>query len=121
MRIGELSKRSGLSRDTLRFYERQGLIASTPEPGASNSYRDYSDETLITLDWIAEAQSAGMTLADLTILLSQLEADGGEDFDGFAFLDAKIAEVEARIAQSRKFVATLRQTRAALVRAPHSE
>ncbi len=121
MRIGELAKRSGLSRDTLRFYERQGLIGSAPEPGKTNNYRQYPDETLITLEWIAEAQAAGLTLAELTVLLGQLEADAGEDFDGFAFLDARIAEVEARIVRSKRFLATLMQTRDALARAPYSD
>ena len=121
MRIGELSRRSGLSRDTLRFYERQGLIASAPEPGGSNSYRAYGEDTLITLEWIAEAQAAGMTLADLTVLLSQLDAAAGEDFDGFAFLDARIADVETRITRSQRFLETLRATRAALARAPYPD
>ncbi len=121
MRIGELAKRSGLSRDTLRFYERQGLISSDAEAGGTNNYRQYAEDTLITLEWIAEAQAAGMTLTDLTVLLGQLSSEAGEDFDGFVFLDAKIAEVEARIAQSERFLATLRQTRLALAQAPFTD
>lgn len=119
MRIGELSKKSGLSRDTLRYYERQGLITSEPEGGESNTYRAYPDATLLTLEWIAEAQSAGMTLADLTVLIGQLDAETGEDFDGFAFLDQKITEVEERIAMSKRFLETLRDTKKALKRAPY--
>jgi len=120
MRIGELAKRSGLTRDTLRFYEKQGLIASDAE-GGSNSYRAYPEDTLITLEWIAEARAAGLTLADLTVLLGQLDAETGEDFDGFAFLDVKIAEVQARIQQSQSFLKTLRLTRRALERAPYCD
>lgn len=116
MRIGELARKSGLSRDTIRFYERQGLIASRPEPGASNSYRDYPDEVVLTLDMIAEARAAGMTLTDVTIFLSQLGA-AEDGFDGIAFLDRKIAEVEDRQRQAKLFLRTLRQTRAALIRA----
>ena len=119
MRIGELSKRSGLSRDTLRFYERKGLIASRPEDGGNNNYRTYGEDTLEALEWIAEAKAAGMTLADLTVLMSQLAAAYDDDFDGFAFLDAKIAEVEGRIARSKRFLRTLRQTKKALARAPY--
>lgn len=119
MRIGELSNKSGLSRDTLRYYERQGLISSKPEEGGSNTYRAYSDATLLTLEWIEEAKSAGMTLADLTVLIGQLDAETGEDFDGFAFLDQKIAVVEERIAMSKRFLQTLRETKTALKRAPY--
>jgi len=42
MQIGELAERSGLSRDTLRFYEKRGLIASLRRP---NGYRHYPDGT----------------------------------------------------------------------------
>ncbi len=115
MRIGELAKRTGLSRDTIRFYERRGLIVSEPESGGTNSYRSYPEEAVLTLELIREAQDAGMTLADLTVFMAQVGADDSED--GEAFLDAKIAEVEARIARSQRFLKTLRQTRAALARA----
>ena len=118
MRIGDLAKRSGVSRDAIRFYEKRGLIGSAPE-GDGNSYRAYSEDALLTLDWIREAQAAGMTLEDLMILMTQLDThDGDEDFDGLAFLDAKIAEVEARLQQSQKFLRTLKATRDALERAP---
>lgn len=117
MRIGELARRSGISRDTIRFYERAGLIGSQPEPGGSNSYRDYSEDTLLTLEVISDAQAAGMTLADLTVFLGELAAveDG---FDGEAFLDEKIAQAEARIGQARRFLRTLKATRKALRGSP---
>ena len=113
MRIGELAKRSGLSRDTLRFYERQGLIGSRPEAPGVNTYRDYPDETLMTLDMVAEAQDAGFTIAELVLFFGRLSAPE-DGFDGGAFLDAKIAEVEARLDRGRRFLATLKQARAAL-------
>ena len=117
MRIGELAKRSGLSRDTIRFYERAGLLDSRPEPGASNSYRDYPEETLLTLEVISDAQAAGMSLADLTVFLAELTVikDG---FDGEAFLTGKIAEVEVRMARARRFLRMLKDARNALRRSP---
>ena len=48
MRIGALAKASGLSRDTIRFYERRGLISSQAESG-QNSYRNYPEHALDTL------------------------------------------------------------------------
>ena len=59
-----------------------------------------------------------MTLADLSILIGQLAAVDGDDFDGDAFLAGKIAEVEARITQSQRFLETLKTTRQALEDAP---
>ncbi len=116
MRIGELSRRSGLSRDTLRYYERQGLIRSEPGPEASNSYRDYPEDAVLTLDVIADAQAAGMTIADISMLLGQLDAADVEDFDGEAFLQERIQEVEARIERSQRFLASLRAAKDALAK-----
>ncbi|WP_171181559.1 MerR family transcriptional regulator [Ruegeria sp. HKCCD8929] len=118
MRIGELARRSGLSRDTLRFYERQGLIASAPGAEATNSYRDYPEEALIALEQIADAQAAGMSIADLAILLGQLEAADPDSFDGEAFLQERIEEVEARIERAERFLDSLRQAKAALAAPP---
>ena len=119
MRIGELSKKTGLSRDTIRFYERSGLIQALPEREAANNYRTYGDDALIRLELVQDAQAAGMTIADLTILVGQLSDMNSDAFDGFAFLDQKITQVKTRIAASEKFLVTLQETRDALARAPH--
>ncbi|RVT86811.1 MerR family transcriptional regulator [Rhodobacteraceae bacterium CCMM004] len=121
MRIGDLARQSGLSRDTIRYYERRGLIASAPEPGGTNTYRNYGADTLEALAWIRQAQAAGLSLDDLVTLMRQLSAADGADFDGIAFLDARIAEVEARLARTRRVRDTLRRTRAALIRAPYPD
>ena len=114
MRIGEIARRSGLSKDTIRFYERNGLIESEPSTDPKNSYRDYDEGLLERLDMIREAQTAGMTIADLALFIRQLNHGGQGDFDVDAFLESKIQEIELRIARSRQFLETLRATRAAL-------
>lgn len=109
MRIGELSKRSGFSRDAIRFYERSGLINATAREG-ENNYKSYPESAVFTLEIVRDAQAAGMTIEDLSQFLRQLEALDGDDFDGVAFLEQKIAEVKARIAASRRFLRALEQT-----------
>ena len=118
MRIGELSRRVGVSRDAIRLYERRGLITSSAEATGANNYRIYPEDAVLTVELIRDAQAAGVTLADLSILIGQLSAADGDDFDGDAFLADKIAEVEARIAQSQRFLETLKTTRQALEDAP---
>ena len=114
MRIGELSKRTGFSRDAIRFYEREGLIRAESAREAGNNYKSYGPDAVMTLEVVKDAQAAGMSVADLSILLTQLAAEDAEDFDGDAFLDAKIAEVEERIEASRRFLEILNETREAL-------
>jgi len=117
MRIGELSRRTGLSRDTIRFYERHGLIASTPSTESSNDYRDYPEELIEQLDMIMQAREAGLGIADLQTLTRFLD-DPASGFDAKDFLDGKIAEVEHTIRQARKLLMLLKQTRQALKAGP---
>jgi len=113
MRIGELSKRTGFSRDAIRLYERQGLITAH-EREAGNNYKSYPETAAITLDVIKDAREAGISLADLSVLLSQLAAADNDDMDGDAFLANKINEVRQRIESSQRFLQTLLDARAAL-------
>lgn len=118
MRIGELARRAEVSRDTIRFYERHGLIRSDIDPEASNSYRIYPEDTLLTLDMIRDAQAAGLSIADITLFIGQYMAQDSEAEDMQRFLDDKIAEVAARLAASQRFLTLLEQTKQALARAP---
>ncbi len=120
MRIGELSRRSGFSRDAIRFYERSGLIRASARE-ADNNYKRYPESAVFALDVIRDAQAAGMSIDDLRTFMKQLEAQDGDDFDGDAFLARKIEEVQDRIAASNRFLATLRQARDALRRAPYDD
>ncbi len=118
MRIGELSKKSGVSRDTIRFYEKQGLLQCEARE-AANNYKSYPEDAVVAISVIRDAQAAGMSIGDLTVFLSQLHAAYGDDFDGFMFLDEKIRETEERIAASERFLDVLKRTRKALKIAPY--
>ncbi len=117
MRIGELAKRAEVSRDTIRFYERHGLIRSDVEPDAGNNYRNYPEDAVMTLEVIRDAQAAGLSIADITVFMGQFAAQEGPD-QITAFLDQKIEEVTARQAACARFLEMLEQTKIALARAP---
>lgn len=76
MSSGELAKTAGINVETLRFYERRGLL---PKPRrASNGHRRYGDETLERLRLVKRAQSLGFRLpeiADLLEAMNDLEAN----------------------------------------------
>ena len=118
MRIGELSKRSGFSRDAIRFYERSGLFQVEARE-TENNYKDYPESAVFALEIVRDARAAGMTIEDLSTFLKQLDEQDGDGFDGDAFLAAKIEEVERRIDASSRFLQTLKQARAALEIAPY--
>ena len=96
MLIGELADAVGLPTQTLRFYERKGLLPD-PERGA-NGYRNYDESTLTRLHFIGAAQAAGLTLAEIGSIID-LRDDGTVPCKHVAGLvENKLAAVRARIA-----------------------
>lgn len=114
MRIGELARKTGLSRDTIRFYERAGLIESHPSKTARNTYRDYPERLVEELTMITAARNAGFSVADVQLFVCGAATD---DLD-FDYLETKIAELELRQRQTRHLLSLLRQTKAAIAKGP---
>ena len=102
LRIGELSERCGVSTDTVRFYEREGLL---PRPRRSASrYRVYGQEDEGRLRFIRRAQALGLTLDDIRELLSLSQARTvGECRRVAERLRARVAAVDEKLAQLRAF------------------
>jgi len=95
MLIGELADTVGLPSQTIRFYERRGLLPE-PERG-TNGYRIYDQSTLTRLRFIHTAQAAGLTLAEIGSVID-LRADGNVPCTHVASLiDSKLADVRTRI------------------------
>ncbi len=95
MLIGELADAAGLPSQTIRFYERQGVLPE-PERGA-NGYRTYAASTLARLHFVQTAQAAGLTLAEIGSIID-LREDGNVPCAHVASLiDTKLANVRARI------------------------
>lgn len=95
MLIGELADTAGLPSQTIRFYERRGLL---PEPvRGANGYRIYDEPTLTRLNFIHTAQAAGLTLAEIGSIID-LRDDGNVPCTHVAsLLDSKLADVRTRI------------------------
>lgn len=65
MKIGELSRQSGFSKDTLRYYEKIGLIQLTKEQRGANNYRIYDGRILQELSLIKRLKKVGFTLNEI--------------------------------------------------------
>lgn len=74
--IGKAARRAGVGVETVRFYERKGLIAQPPKPEAG--FRTYPPETVDRVRFIRQAQEIGFSLREIEELLS-LRADPGAD------------------------------------------
>lgn len=98
MQIGELACATGLSRDTLRFYEKRGLLRSRR---LANGYRDYPQEAVQWLCYLRSAQALGFTLAEIEAGMPLLEGASPPDTGApalHAILTRKLADIDARIA-----------------------
>lgn len=91
LRSGRLAEAAGVNHQTLRYYERRGLL---PEPERTlGGHRLYPPEALTLLRVIKAAQRLGFTLGEISELLDARREPGLR-----ARAEAKLAEVEARIA-----------------------
>jgi DNA-binding transcriptional MerR regulator len=74
LKAGELAERAGVSKDTLRFYERQGLL---PRPErTANNYRTYPPEAVARVLWIRKVLAAGFTVEELARILAERNRGG---------------------------------------------
>ncbi|MBX2906508.1 MAG: MerR family transcriptional regulator [Taibaiella sp.] len=69
MLIGQLSKLTGFSRDTIRYYEKIGLIEMPKKRGGQGSYKDYPEEIVERLRAIRKYKELGFTLEEIRELL----------------------------------------------------
>ena len=98
--IGALADAAGVGRETVRFYEREGLIADPPRSEAG--YRLYPPETVARLGFIRRAQRLGFTLSDIAALL-ELRAEGEAACEAVgARARRKLADVEAKMEDLRR-------------------
>lgn len=96
MRIGELAAQAGVSRDTIRFYERMGLVAGRR---MANGYRDFPAEAVTWLQYVRTAQRLGFSLAEIARHGEELRRapDTAEALS--ALFEEKIRVIDARMAE----------------------
>lgn len=94
MRIGDVAEAAGVPAQTIRFYERRGLL---PQPERTpNGYRDYDDSVLARLAFIRSGQAAGLTLVELGSVLEQRREGSVPCAHVQSLLLAKLEDVRAR-------------------------
>lgn len=104
--IGRAARAAGVGVETIRFYERCGLVAQPPKPAGSGARR-YSPETVERIRFIREAQQLGFSLREIAELLA-LRADSSADC-------AEVREqASVKLEEVRRKVERLRQIGAAL-------
>ena len=107
LKIGELAKHAGISRDALRFYEKHGLIA--PNTRTESGYRLYSKSDVVRISFILSAKEVGFTLNEIHQLLElEVTKDVKSCEDVKQFVDNKIQVVNQRLNEIKKIKQSLK-------------
>ncbi len=94
MRIGELARQSGCDAETIRYYEREGLLDAPQRE--DNGYRRYGDAHLVQLNFVRHCRSLGMSLSDVR-RLRDFARDPSAACDGIkSLLDRQIEQIHAQ-------------------------
>ncbi len=116
IRIGELAQRAGTSPDTLRYYERVGLLPRAPRTPAG--YRLYDSSVAERIAFIRKAQALGLALDEIREVL-RIAAAGTPPCEHVRdALQRRLQDVDARIGELESLRATLRRALARSRRLP---
>lgn len=105
--IGHLAKQAGVNLETVRFYERRGLLPRPPRSAAG--YRLFPAEATRRLKFIRRAQELGFSLAEIRELLSLRMSRTTTSAAIRARAEAKMADIEAKIRTLESMKKTLRR------------
>jgi Cu(I)-responsive transcriptional regulator len=105
MKIGELAKRAGAKTETIRFYERLGLLP--PPARTSGNYRDYDHWHVSRLAFIRHARSLGFDLEDIKALLALSDEPQTDCAQADRIASKHLTAVEAKIEQLQRLKSEL--------------
>ena len=102
MTISQAARAAGVGVETIRFYERRGLIARPPK-SACGGFRRYPSETVERIRFIRQAQGLGFSLREIEDLLSLKADPAGDCAQVRERAVAKLEDVERKIAELERF------------------
>lgn len=107
MTIGKLAKKTGVTIDTVRFYERRGLIK---EPARTQlNYRVYPEEEVAHLRFIKKAKEFGFTINEIKQLLKLQNEPKASKSDVKEWTEIKISKIWSRIKDHSRILSALEQ------------
>ncbi len=98
--IGELARRAGVNKETVRFYEAKGLLdpPTRRESGFhSTGYREYTDETVLHIKFIKQLQKLDFRLREIKCLFDLYESGARECDDFMGDMEAKIESIQSEL------------------------
>jgi len=110
MRIGKLARQAGCGVDTVRYYEREGLLA--PADRGNGNYRQYGEADVERLTFIRNCRALEMSLAEIKLLLELRDGQGRNCGEVASVIEAHIGHVAERMARLEGLLTELTTLRA---------
>lgn len=105
-KIGELAHHANVNVETIRYYERKGLLT---QPRPTGSIRFYSNDHLARIQFVKRAQELGFTLKESSELMNLSEHHNARCLDLAFVAEEKISEIEKKIKDLKKMKKSLQQ------------
>ncbi|WP_431470161.1 MerR family transcriptional regulator [Sphingosinithalassobacter sp. LHW66-3] len=96
MRIGELARATGTKAETIRYYEREGILPTADR--TDSNYRDYSQNHLAALTFVRRARELGFSMAQVRELLALSDHDDKPCENVDQLVQQQLSEVDSKIA-----------------------
>ncbi len=107
MKIGQLARRAGVGVETVRFYEREGLLQEPPR--RDSGYREYALEDLVRLRFIRQAKALGFSLPEIQELLSLRSGSETPCHEVQRKIESKLVEIRRKIHSLEKLEKVLEE------------
>lgn len=109
MKIGELSKKTGLSIDTIRFYEKTGLVKGPSR--TEGGFREFSKESQHTLEFISHCRSLDIPIPEIRKLMKVRSGSAKSCREANEVIDEQLRNLRSRIEELKKLEKNLAQLR----------
>ena len=107
MNIGQLAREAGVPIDTVRYYERNGLL---PEPARrASGYRNYQTSDVDRLRFVRRAKSLGFSLGEIRELLALSDRRGEDSPDLKGLAEARMSDVDRKLAELTRLRSALQR------------
>lgn len=98
MLIGELSKKTGLTKDTIRFYEKMGLVVAYNRQAGTRLYKEFGEDMVQRLLLISQAKALGFTLKEIKQFVQEWGSHGMiPKYEQILIIERKLEEISQKM------------------------
>lgn len=103
MKIGEIANKAGVSKDTIRLYEKMGLLVDITQPHKKNNYKEYSEKNLHRVEIIKYSQNLGFSLNECKHIVNAVENGELSAEEKHTLITNKLREIDRKMNELKKF------------------